>query len=102
MLNLELVSLHVKSLAQEYKNWMSGNKHTECLTTNDFTSKMEKEYEYLAKNAKTLFNMCLNDIDIAQFDDMIARLKRVKAGEITEYNAAVEFGTKMRDKYIPQ
>lgn len=89
-----------QSLLNEQKQYSKKKKYSE-FTSQQFKSKMEKEYEYLNKMFPSIFQLCVTgkiDINILTF--MIQQANDIKNNNISKKDASANVGKKLVDKFV--
>ena len=99
-MDYNLIYEQSKSLLDNYNDYKS-NKKFKKNNDETFKAEMEKTYNYLNNNAKSIFNLCLSgkmDIQILYY--MINQVENIKNNNISSYDAAVKVGEKLVEKII--
>jgi hypothetical protein len=99
MLDTLKIKDEVKNLNKDNRDWLY--KRNYCgLTREQFVEEIQKKYEYLFTNSKTLFEMCLKAVlNMEQLEFMLNMIDRVNAGA-DYHSTSVEVGQKLVDFYV--
>ena len=100
MLDEKMIETQVNNILADYDKWKSGVDFHNC-SQPDFEVIMEARYEYLYKNASTLFKKaCNNEINKEWLDKMLNMMRSIKYGNITYFNGSKEIGQVLTDHYV--
>ena len=99
-MDYDLILKQAKNLDSDYKDFVNKKKFKDN-TFEELQIKMEKEYEYLNTNVNSIFKSCINgNLDTAVLTYMIQQAKSIKKNKISNYDASVNVGTKLVEKFI--
>ena len=89
----------VLALMADSRKWKAQREYS-GITKEHFEETMKNTFNYLYTNSSTLFDRCIaGDLNIEQFNYMIAMLEKVNAGKDFQ-DASKEVGQKLVDIYV--
>lgn len=101
MVNYDTLLSEVKELMQKYKDFSSKNKQNIYQNHDEFVSAMTTQYQNMATNQKKIFEQCVSgQMNIEIFTYMINQAKKVQQHKISNYDASVNVGEELVEKFI--
>lgn len=99
MLNPDKVLKEVNEIRDKRNKWDNG-EYLRGKTIEEFSIVMEQEYDYLFKNAGTLFKKCIdNDIDMIRLREMLSYLRQIQTGK-SEETVTRQVGELLANRYV--
>ena len=99
MLDTDRVVREVNGLMEQRELW-DNKKIYDTLSIEEFTTKMETKYEYIFKNAPSLFKKCIDkDMQMDKFLEMIQYMRQIERGR-SENDVHKEVGQLFADRYV--
>jgi hypothetical protein len=100
VMNYDLILSQVKELSKKYNQFINKKIYTD-LSHEEFTTKMEVDYNYLNTNNKSIFNKTIEGrIDLTIFSYMINKAKDIQKNKISNHDASVDVGQKLVDAFV--
>lgn len=100
----DVIEIQLDGLIRNQLDWMHGRAHKD-LTKDEFITAMTHKYAFLNKASSRLFNKAVNGELAtlqarANINQILAMLKQVSAGKISQKDADVIYGKQQAAKYV--
>ena len=100
----DVIEIQLDGLIRNQQDWMHGLAHKD-LSKDEFITAMTHKYAFLNKASSRLFNKAVNGELAtpqarANINQILAMLKQVAAGKISQKDADVIYGKQQAAKYV--